>query len=59
MLLNADRIRFGGLLEELRNDYFMGEDSYPTSRVDCFRLLNHWSKNVQYVLGAENSKNTE
>lgn len=42
-LLGANQQRFGGLIEDLANDYLMGTDNYPQTLTECFTLLNHWS----------------
>ena len=52
MLMASDRNIFGGLIEDLRNDYLTGTNKYPKTMATCFTLLNHWSKNPRNVPGA-------
>ena len=52
MLMASDRNRFGGLIEDLRNDYLTGSNEYPKTMGTCFTLLNHWAKNPRNVPGA-------
>jgi hypothetical protein len=44
-LQQSDRRRFGKLLEELENDFTKGNDDYPTTLVNAYRLISeykHW-----------------
>jgi hypothetical protein len=43
MLMTSDRSRFGGLIEDLHNDYLTKTNWYPQTMGECFTLLNHWS----------------
>jgi hypothetical protein len=52
MLMSSDRNRFGGLIEDLRNDYLTKNNRYPQTMGECFTLLNHWSRNPRNVPGA-------
>jgi len=51
MLYASDKTRYGGLIEELRNDYLKGKDNYPTTLDGCFTLLNHWNRDPRNVPG--------
>ena len=42
MLSGADRNRFGGLRDELANDFAKGEDCYPSSMPDVLNLMNKY-----------------
>jgi hypothetical protein len=52
MLMSSDSNRFGGLIEDLRNDYLTKNNRYPQTMGECFTLLNHWSRNPRNFPGA-------
>lgn len=41
-LLNADRNRFGKLVESLQNDYLQGQNNYPNTIAAAYNLLINW-----------------
>jgi hypothetical protein len=52
MLMSSDRNQFGGLIEDLPNDYLTKNNKYPQTMGECFTLLNRWSRNPRNVPGA-------
>ncbi len=49
-LLEADRNRYGKLIEDLENDYIQGQDCYPKTVTAGYNLLVHWKQNPQNLM---------
>jgi len=41
-ILGSNRGRYGKLLEDLKNAYTQGENKYPASMMDTYKLLENW-----------------
>jgi hypothetical protein len=46
----ADRTRYGRLLEDLRNNYLMGQDNYPRSLNQAYNLLVNWQQDPRNMI---------
>jgi ribosomal protein S7 len=47
---NADKTRYGRLLEDLRNNYLMGQDNYPKTLNSAYNLLVNWQQDPRYMI---------
>jgi hypothetical protein len=58
-LTRANKVRYGGMLTKLQNDYITGrQDVYPDSQIAAFSLLNNWHcgyKRGLYMTGTTNN----
>jgi hypothetical protein len=52
---NADKTRYGRLIEDLHNNYLMGQDNYPRTLNQAYNLLVNWQQDprnmIQYGAG--------
>jgi hypothetical protein len=55
---SADKTRYGRLLEDLRNNYLMGQDNYPKTLNGAYNLLVNWQQDprnmIHYGAGPNN-----
>ena len=51
-ILGADKIRFGKLLEDLENSYTQGDDKYPKTMTDAYKLLVNWKQDPRNLMRA-------
>eukprot|EP00978_Attheya_sp_CCMP212_P038031 scaffold184587_cov28-Attheya_sp.AAC.1 len=49
-IFNSDRNRFGRLLENLENDYLLGDDNYPKSLTSAYNLLTNFREDQRNML---------
>jgi hypothetical protein len=47
---NADKTRYGRLLEDLRNNYLMGQDNYPKTLTGAYNLLVNWQQDPRNMI---------
>ena len=48
-ILRSDKIRYGDMLEELRNGIYKGRDEYPTTIPDALKILMRTYRQIVYV----------
>lgn len=49
-ILGADRTRFGKLVEDLENSYTQGQDKYPKTMTDTYKLLVNWKQDPRNLV---------
>jgi hypothetical protein len=49
-IFNSDRNRFGRLLENLENDFLLGDDNYPKTVTSAYNLLTNFKEDQRNML---------
>ena len=48
--LGADRKRFGKLIEDLSNNYLLGNNNYPKTMISAYNLLQNWRRDPKNLI---------
>ncbi len=56
-ILGSDRNRYGKLLEDLENDYTLGQDNFPKTVTAAYSRLTNWKQNPRNIMRVINTEN--